>query len=131
MFSFPVIDVKVGQKATYERTFTTKDIETFAELSGDKGTHHIHPDAQGRIMVQGLLTASVPTKLGGDLNYIGRDFILEFARPVFAGDTIKAEAVITKADPGEGHLKVGIEFVCYNQHGKEVLRGKTSGIIRQ
>ena len=43
-----MIDVKVGQKATYERTFTTKDIETFAELSGDKGTHHIHPDAQGK-----------------------------------------------------------------------------------
>jgi 3-hydroxybutyryl-CoA dehydratase len=126
-----MVDVKVGQKATYERTFTTKDIESFAELSGDKGTHHIRPDAQGRIMVQGLLTASVPTKLGGDINYIAREFSLEFVRPVFVGDTVKAEAVITKADPAEGHLKVGIEFVCYNQNGNEVMRGKTSGVIRQ
>lgn len=123
-------EVKVGQKAVYERTFTTKDIESFAELSGDKGAHHIHPDAQGRIMVQGLLTASVPTKLGGDIDYIAREITLEFIRPVFAGDTVKAEALITRADPGDGHMNIGIDIVCHNQHGKEVLRGKTSGVIR-
>ena len=82
-------------------------------------------------MVQGLLTASVPTKLGGDINYIAREFSLEFVRPVFVGDTVKAEAVITKAEPGEGHLKVSIDFVCHNQNGKEVMRGKTSGVIRE
>ena len=54
--SFLMMNIKVGQKAVYERTFTTKDIETFAELSGDKGSHHVNPDAEGRIMVQGLLT---------------------------------------------------------------------------
>ena len=63
--SFLMMNIKVGQKAVYEHTFTIKDIETFASDSGDKGSHHIHPDAEGRIMVQGLLTASVPTKLGG------------------------------------------------------------------
>jgi 3-hydroxybutyryl-CoA dehydratase len=123
-------DVKVGHKAVFERTFTTKDIDTFAELSGDKGSHHIHPDAQGRIMVQGLLTASVPTKLGGDLNYIAREFNLEFIRPVFAGDTVRAEATITRVDPAEGYTKVAFDIVCYNQHGKEVLRAKTDGVIR-
>ena len=51
--------------------------------------------------------------------------------PDFAGDTASAEAEITKAEPGEGHPKIGIKFVCQNQHGKEVLLGKTSGIIRQ
>jgi 3-hydroxybutyryl-CoA dehydratase len=124
------LQVQVGQKATYRRTFTTKDVELFGELSGDKGAHHVQPDAQGRIMIQGLLTASVPTKLGGDINYIAREFSIEFVRPVFTGDTVKAEAVITKAEPSDRHLNVGIEFVCHNQHGKEVLRGKTIGIIR-
>lgn len=124
-------DVRAGQKAVYERTFTTKDVELFAELTGDKGAHHVQPDTQGRIMVQGLLTASVPTKLGGDINYIAREYSVEFVRPVFAGDTIRAEALITKAEPGDGHLNVGIDFTCSNQHGKEVMRGKTSGVIRQ
>ena len=122
--------IEVGQKASYQRTFTSKDVEQFAELSGDKGVHHLRPDKDGRIMLHGLLTATVPTKLGGDMNYIAREINYEFLRPVFAGDTIRADAVVTKAEQAEGYLKVAMDFVCYNQHGKEVLRGKTSGVIR-
>jgi 3-hydroxybutyryl-CoA dehydratase len=122
--------IEVGQKASYERTFTAKDVEQFAELSGDKGVHHIRPDKDGRIMLHGLLTATVPTKLGGDMNYIAREITYEFLRPVFVGDKVRADAVVTKVEQSEGHQKVAMDFVCYNQHGKEVLRGKTSGIIR-
>jgi 3-hydroxybutyryl-CoA dehydratase len=122
--------IEVGQKASYDRTFTAKDVEQFAELSGDKGVHHIRPDKDGRIMLHGLLTATVPTKLGGDMNYIAREITYEFLRPVFVGDKVRADAVVTKVEQSEGHQKVAMDFVCYNQHGKEVLRGKTSGIIR-
>ena len=122
--------VEVGQKATYERTFTIKDVELFAELSGDKGIHHIQPDSEGRIMVQGLLTATLPTKLGGDINYIAREMILEFLRPVFTGDVVRAEGVVTSLEREEGHMKISMNFVCYNQNEKEVLHGKTHGIIR-
>jgi 3-hydroxybutyryl-CoA dehydratase len=59
------MNIEVGQKASYERTFTIKDVELFAKLSGDKGEHHMKPDGQGRVMLHGLLTATVPTKLGG------------------------------------------------------------------
>ena len=122
--------IEVGQKETYERTFSAKDIELFGEVSGDKGIHHTKPDSEGRIMVQGLLTATIPTKLGGDLNYIAREMTLEFLRPVFAGDTIRAEAVISNVEHGERHMKVAMEFVCHNQNKKEVLRGRTHGMIR-
>ncbi len=122
--------IEVGQKASYERTFTVKDVELFAELSGDKGEHHMQPDKEGRIMLHGLLTATVPTKLGGDMNYIAREISYEFIRPVFAGDKVRADAVVTKVEQSKGYLKVAMDFVCYNQHGKEVLRGRTSGVIR-
>ncbi len=122
--------LEVGQRATYERTFTPKDVEIFGEVSGDKGIHHMKPNSEGRVMVQGLLTATIPTKLGGDLNYIAREMTLEFIRPVFTGDTIRADALISNVERGEGHIKVAIEFVCHNQSEKEVLRGKTHGIIR-
>lgn len=122
--------IRVGKKVTYERTFTAKDVELFAELSGDKGIHHMQPDSEGRTMVQGLLTATVPTKLGGDINFIAREIAIEFVRPVFVGDTVRAEAVVTNAEPSEGYLKVAISIACYNQLGKEVLLGKTHGIIR-
>ena len=76
-FQYCVLEMKlvVGERSSYERRFATKDVEPFAELSADKGSHH------------------------------------------------------TKTD-SEGQLNVSMDFVCYNQNGKEVLRGKTSGIIR-
>ena len=122
--------IRVGQRVTHERTFTAKDVELFAELSGDRGMHHMQPDSEGRTMVQGLLTATVPTKLGGDINFIAREMAFEFVRPVFVGDTVRAEAVVTDAEPSAGYLKVAIDIACYNQLGKEVLLGKTHGIIR-
>ena len=122
--------IEVGQKASYERTFTIRDVELFAELSGDRGEHHVQPDSEGRVMIHGLLTATIPTKLGGDINYIAREINYEFLRPVFTGDTVRADAVITDMEPGEGHVKIAMNFSCYNQSGKEVMRGGTRGIIR-
>jgi len=81
-------------------------------------------------MVQGLLTATIPTKLGGDMNYIARRIVYDFVRPVFTGDTITCEGTVEKVEPAEGRLNVFLSFVCRNQDGKEVLRGTTEGIIR-
>ncbi len=124
------LKIEAGQKASYQRTFTIDDVRAFAEVSGDKGIHHMQPDSEGRIMLQGLLTATVPTKLGGDMNYIARQVVFEFVRPVFVGDTVRCEGVVTRVEPGEGRLNISMSVVCYNQDGKEVLRGRTEGIIR-
>ncbi|MBX5450653.1 MaoC family dehydratase [Thermogemmatispora sp.] len=123
--------LQVGDVLTYERTFSEEDIRLFAALSGDKGHHHMHPDAQGRLMVHGLLTASIPTKLGGDLNFIARSMQMEFLRPVFAGDRVRCEMTVSRLEPGDGYLALELVSICRNQHGKEVLRGQAQGIIRQ
>ena len=47
-------------------------------------------------MVHGLLTATLPTKIGGDLNLIANEMIFRFHRPVFAGDTIRCEVTLTE-----------------------------------
>jgi len=120
----------VGQKFTWKKTFTSRDVGVFAELSGDRGEHHVQPDKEGRIMVHGLLTATIPTKIGGDLNYIAQKISYEFVRPVFVGDEIEAEATIMKADREEKLIRGEIEGACRNQHGKIVLIFKTSGVIR-
>jgi 3-hydroxybutyryl-CoA dehydratase len=128
--AWPTNKLVAGQKSTYQRTFTAEDVRAFAELSGDKGVHHVVADIQGRIMVQGLLTATIPTKLGGDVNYIARHIVYDFARPVFVGDTITCVGIVKKVEPAEGRLNVSLSFVCRNQDGKEVMRGTTEGIIR-
>ncbi|HKT22579.1 MAG TPA: hotdog domain-containing protein [Nitrososphaerales archaeon] len=121
----------IGQKSTYTREFTREDVTSFAEISGDRGMHHMVPDSRGRIMVQGLLTATLPTKLGGDLNFIARKMTFEFLRPVFVGDTITCEGVVVKISESEDRLDVSMSIACRNQEGKEVLRGETEGIIRR
>ena len=120
----------VGQRFTARRTFTSVDVEEFARISGDRGSHHVRPDETGRVMIQGLLTASVPSKIGGDLNYIARKAEFEFVRPVFTGDTVVAEATVAEIKDSERGLWVKMTVLCKNQEGKEVLKGSIDGLIR-
>ncbi len=81
-------------------------------------------------MVQGLPTATLPTKIGGDLNFIARQMIFQFLRPVFAGDTVQCEVTIVALEPTEQYIRLSCQWVCRNQYGKEVLTGQAEGIIR-
>src|SRR5712692_959520 len=119
--------MQVGDSISWERTFTVDEVMRFGELSGDQGEHHVTPDEQGRLMVQGLLTATLPTKVGGDLNFIARDMIFHFVRPVFAGDTIRCVVTITAFEPLDEYSRMSCTWICRNQHGKEVLTGEVHG----
>jgi 3-hydroxybutyryl-CoA dehydratase len=122
--------LKVGEIITFERTFTERDVEIFTEISRDEGIHHITPDEQGRLVVQGLLTATLPTKVGGDHNVLARNMNFEFLRPVFTGDTIICEVKIEKYERLENNrTAIMAFFLCKNQHDKEVLKGNFSGVI--
>jgi acyl dehydratase len=122
--------LKVGDTIKWQKTFIKEDIQLFGRLSGDEGIQHMTPDEQGRIMVQGLLTATLPTKIGGDLNFIARQMTFQFIRPVYAGDTITCEVTILNLEQTEQFLKVESKWVCRNQHDKEVLTGNAVGIIK-
>jgi len=122
--------MKPGDTLSWTRTFTAEDIALFAKLSGDQGEHHLVPNEQGRLMAHGLLTATLPTKIGGDLNLIARELTFRFHRPVFAGDTIECVVTLTSAEQGDGFLNIVTEWKCTNQHGKDVMTGGGSGIIR-
>ena len=122
--------MEIGDVVTWQRTFTEEDIRLFAKFSGDEGEHHLVPDANGRLMAHGLLTATLPTKIGGDLNFIAREMTFHFHRPVFAGDTISCEVVLVEMKPEEQFIHVVSNWVCRNQHAKEVMTGEARGVIR-
>lgn len=124
------MDIVTGATFTWERTFSEEETLQFALLTGDQGAHHMKRDKKGRFMVHGLFTASIGTKIGGDLNYIAREMVSEFLRPVFTGDTITCELTLTRVEAMEGYKNVHIHSVYRNQEGKEVLMGKSHGIIR-
>ena len=122
--------MKIGDHISWQRTFSEADIRAFTELSGDAGTHHLERDAEGRLMAHGLLTATIPTKIGGDMNFIAREMTFQFYRPVFSGDTISCEVTVAELEPAEQLTKILTTFVCHNQHGKEVMTGTARGVIR-
>ena len=123
--------MKVGDVIAWERTFTEDDVRLFGEFSGDEGTHHLQPDERGRLMVHGLLTATLPTKIGGDINFIAREMTFRFHRPVFSGDTVRCEVTLVDLTETEQYTQLKSSWVCRNQHGKEVMSGEAQGIIRQ
>lgn len=123
--------ITTGTTLTYERTFTREDVDRFAELSGDRGRHHRLDAGDGRLLVHGLLTASLPTKLGGDIDYIAADMHFEFVAAVYTDDTIRCELRIDELIEGERSSRVRLSGACVNQHGAEVLRFSSSGLIRR
>lgn len=123
--------MKVGDTLSWRRTFTEEDIRLFTTVSGDGGEHHLVPDEKGRLMAHGLLTATLPTKIGGDMNLIASEMFFRFHRPVFSGDTIECVVTLIEATPkDDDYLEINTEWRCTNQHGKEVMTGGGRGIIR-
>ncbi|WP_017754012.1 FAS1-like dehydratase domain-containing protein [Calidifontibacillus oryziterrae] len=124
------MSLKVGDKIIFERTFTVEDVELFTKVSGDEGIHHVSPDEQGRFVVQGLLTGTLPTKVGGDANVLARTMNFEFLRPVFTGDTIVCEVTIEKYEKQENNrTAIMASFLCTNQNEKQVMTGSFAGVI--
>ena len=79
-------------------------------------------------MVQGLLTATLPTKIGGDLDMVARRMEFEFVRPVYTGDTVTCGATVEDVREGADRAGATIDFACHN--GDEVvLEGQVDGVI--
>ena len=118
-----------GDVLAYERVFSVDDVRTFSDVSGDRGVHHVEVDDQGRLLVQGLLTATIPTKLGGDLDYLAQEMTFRFHRPVFTADRIRCECVAEVVEDRGDRTYIEFAIRCTNQNDKEVLTGATKGVI--
>jgi acyl dehydratase len=82
-------------------------------------------------MVHGLLTATLPTKIGGDINFIAREMTFHFHRPVYSGDTVRCAVTILELTLKAEYRQLRSSWVCRNQHGKEVMSGEAVGIVRE
>lgn len=100
-------ELKIGEALTTEkRTVTEKDVEEFAELSGDHFYAHTDPEAAsrslfGKIVAHGYFVLSATAGLFVDpdegpvmLNYGLEN--LRFVAPVAPGDTIQAKLILKR-----------------------------------
>jgi acyl dehydratase len=82
-------------------------------------------------MAHGLLTATLPTKLGGDMNYIARTMTFDFLKPVFSGDVLTCDGTVVSSAVQSARYKVRFSFEVRNQDGEVVLTGMTAGLIKR
>jgi acyl dehydratase len=120
-----------GDTYTHERTFTHEDVRRFGEISGDTQSIHTDPDEEGRLVVQGLLTATIPTKIGGDQEFIARTMEYDFRRPVYTGETITCEWTTETVKERANRYEASGTAVCRNEEGTTVMAGYFEGIVRK
>jgi acyl dehydratase len=120
----------VGQKATRELTVTAEMVRAYAEITGDYNPLHFDPEfvartrferplAQGGIAT-GLLHALVAMDMPGPGSVFMRQS-WSFPRPVYIGDSIRAEATVKSVRERRGVAE--LEFIVANQQGETVLEG--------
>ena len=121
---------QVGQIATRTRAISSRDIELFTELSGDRNP--LHYDAAtaeasrfGGIIVQGGVTSGLLNAvIAEDLPGPGSVFLhvdWSFKAPVRPGDEITAEVEVLEAREDKPLTKLRTTIV--NQEGTVVLDG--------
>jgi hypothetical protein len=123
-----------GETVTFERTFTHADVGRFVEVSEDRGDHHLEPDDQGRLLVHGLLTATLPTKVGGEYDVLASRMEFEFRRPVWTDERVRCAVTFRRVEREErdgeiGRTHVEAEFDC-TRDGETVLAGRFVGVVR-
>lgn len=122
-------DLKIGMSESYAQTITDSDIKSFAGFSGDRNPMHLDEEFatnsrfKGRI-AHGLLPASFFSAIfgtripGPGCVYVSQS--LNFKRPIYINDTVKATVTITDID--QKRKRIFFSTIC-TVRGKIVIDG--------
>jgi acyl dehydratase len=125
------LGLSVGQRAQRTKTVTAKDVELYAEITGDRNPLHFDPNFAGRtrfkrLVAQGGIASGMLNALVAmDLPGAGTVFMsqsLKYLAPAYLGDTLTAEVEVLslKADKPVCQLRATIK----NQDGTVLLEGE-------
>ena len=129
------MDISVGQKATREMTVTAETVAAYAEVTGDRNPLHFDAEfAAGtrfkRLIAQGgIATGLLHALVAMDMPGAGSVFLSQswsFPKPVYIGDTIRAEATVRTVHERRGIVK--LDIVIENQKGEAVLSGEATAM---
>ena len=123
-------ELQVGDFAWVEKTISESDVYLYAGITGDNNPAHVNElEAEKGIfkkrvahgmLTAGLISAVLGTQLPGPgCIYLGQE--LKFTKPVFFGDTIRAEAAVTEIRAEKNICR--LSTVCTNQRGETVIEG--------
>jgi len=124
-------EIEVGLEVELTRTINEEDVRHFSEITGDKNLIHTNKEFASKTrfkkpIVHGMFTASLFSNLVGNILpgdgslYLTQD--LNFKKPVYIGDTIRAKLkVLRKVD---GPKILVLKTTASNQNDEVVLTGK-------
>jgi acyl dehydratase len=136
-------DFFVGEHFTLPpRTLTPALFAAFAEASGE--THPLHTDAAycrarglPNMLAHGFLVAIQTVAGAGVFPYLVEESLValvdqssRFARPVYAGDTLRAVLTVTELAPNTSTGVVGLRSTVHNQRRELVLEGTQRWLLR-
>lgn len=123
--------LEIGEKFSRSKLINDQVVRDFAEFSGDFNPIHLDDEFAantrfGKRIAHGAISAALFSAVIGDelstrkIVYLSQT--LNFVAPVFIGDTVTANAVVT-------HIRadkpiITLETVCHNQHGETVVEGE-------
>ena len=123
-------ELKIGQKASLQKTFSEADVAMFAGVSMDVNPVHMSDGYAkntifGKRIIHGMLTAGlISAVIGNEMPgpgaiYLGQE--LKFMAPVYLGDDVTATLEIIDLREDTKILKMST--TCVNQDGKVVISG--------
>lgn len=123
--------LKPGASFTVSRTFSTRDVALFGDISRDYNPVHYSTDfAKAKNLddriCHGLLVASLLTEIGGRLGWLASEMRFSFVKPVYFNDTIRCTMTIEAIDE-RGRASASAVFT--NQHKRVVLKARLEGIL--
>ena len=125
------LGLSVGQRARRIKTVTARDVELYAEITGDRNPLHFDADFAartrfGRLVAQGGITAGMLNALVAmDLPGPGTVFMsqsLRYLAPTYLGDTLTAEVEVLTLKPDKPVCQ--LKATITNQDGTVVLEAE-------
>jgi acyl dehydratase len=125
------LDLKVGQRARRTQTVTAREVELYAQITGDRNPLHFDADFAartrfGRLVAQGGIASGMLNALVAmDMPGPGTVFLsqtLTYKAPTYLGDTLTAELEVLSLKPDKPVCQ--LRATITNQEGTVLLEGE-------
>jgi len=123
--------LQTGDSFRTTRTFTDDDVIRFARMSRDYNP--VHFDARfakaknfSAPICHGLLAASLVTEIGGQIGWLATAMDFRFKAPVYVGETITCNWVITAIDQ-KGRAKTSVTIT--KEGNVTVIEAEIGGVV--
>ena len=125
------LDLKVGQRARRTQTVTAREVELYAQITGDRNPLHFDADFAaktrfGRLVAQGGIASGMLNALVAmDMPGPGTVFLsqtLTYKAPTYLGDTLTAEIEVLSVKPDKPVCQ--LKATITNQDGTVLLEGE-------